>query len=206
MERRNRLSLEGFQARCVTLAIGRRLTIGYYRGRQAGASRNPGPADGGDETPMTKFYDRASDVVRRIYEKRIDAPAVLDAPIDFPNSRKFVAKWEQIRDEAIAAKLESMPRFHDIMPEQADISANDGKDWRMLILKAYGVEVPENCARMPTLEAPSRRVHRRSSRRRSPSSPRESTFPATAAPSAASCASISASESRRNRAAARRRS
>ncbi|KAB2861447.1 MAG: aspartyl/asparaginyl beta-hydroxylase domain-containing protein, partial [Bauldia sp.] len=27
---------------------------------------------------MTRFYDRASDVVRRIYEKRIDAPAVLD--------------------------------------------------------------------------------------------------------------------------------
>ena len=41
---------------------------------------------------MTKFYDRASDVVRRIYEKRIDAPAVLDAPVDFPNSRKFAAE------------------------------------------------------------------------------------------------------------------
>ena len=44
-----------------------------------------------------------------------------------------------------------MPRFHDIMPEQADISANDGTDWRMLILKAYGVAVPENIAKMPTL-------------------------------------------------------
>ena len=101
---------------------------------------------------MTKFYDRASDVVRRIYEKRIDAPAVLEAQEDFPNSRKFAAEWEAIRDEAISAKLESMPRFHDIMPEQAEISANDGKDWRMLILKAYGVEVSENTARMPTLK------------------------------------------------------
>ncbi|MEP0322820.1 aspartyl/asparaginyl beta-hydroxylase domain-containing protein [Bauldia litoralis] len=100
---------------------------------------------------MTKFYDRASDVVRRIYEKRIDAPAVLDADIDFPNAAKFAAQWEAIRDEAKTAKLESMPRFHDIMPEQADISANDGIDWRMLILKAYGVEVPENVARMPLL-------------------------------------------------------
>lgn len=100
---------------------------------------------------MTTFYDRASDVVRRIYERRIDTPPVLDAARDFPNSRRFVASWQAIRDEAKAARLESMPRFHDIMPEQADISANDGKDWRMLILKAYGVEVPENIAKMPTL-------------------------------------------------------
>lgn len=100
---------------------------------------------------MTKFYDRASNVVRRIYEKRIDAPAVLEADIDFPNSAKFVAAWEKIRDEAVAARVDTMPRFHDIMPEQAEISANDGKDWRMLILKAYGVGVEENLARMPTL-------------------------------------------------------
>jgi aspartate beta-hydroxylase len=100
---------------------------------------------------MTKFYDRASDVVRRIYERRIDAPAVLDAEIDFPHAAKFTANWQAIRNEAKAAKLESMPRFHDIMPEQAEISANDGKDWRMLILKAYGVGVPENLARMPVL-------------------------------------------------------
>ncbi len=101
---------------------------------------------------MTKFYSRASTMVRRIYEKRIDAPSVLEAAVDFPNSSRFLAAWEKIRDEAVAAKLESMPRFHDIMPEQAEISANDGKDWRMLILKAYGVEVPENCDRMPGLK------------------------------------------------------
>lgn len=100
---------------------------------------------------MTKFYERASGVVRRIYEKRIEAPAVLDPDLDFPNAKKFAARWEAIRDEAKQAKLETMPRFHDIMPEQADISANDGKDWRMLILKAYGVGVPENIARMPIL-------------------------------------------------------
>ena len=100
---------------------------------------------------MTKFYDRASNVVRKIYERRIDAPPVLDAEHDFPNSTKFVASWQKIRDEAIAVRIEKMPRFHDIMPEQADISANDGLDWRMFILKAYGVAVPENVAKMPTL-------------------------------------------------------
>lgn len=100
---------------------------------------------------MTKFYDQASGVVRRIYERRIDAPAVLDVDSDFPNAHKFAAQWEAIRDEAKTARLDSMPRFHDIMPEQADISANDGRDWRMLILKAYDVPVPENLERMPLL-------------------------------------------------------
>ena len=101
---------------------------------------------------MTKFYDRASDVVRRIYEKRIDAPAVLEADDRFPELgevRRRMAGDPRRSGRRRASKR--MPRFHDIMPEQADISANDGKDWRMLMLKAYGVEVPENIAKMPTL-------------------------------------------------------
>jgi len=101
---------------------------------------------------MSRFYDSASNLVRRIYEKRIDAPAILDAESDFPNSAKFAVAWQAIRDEAIAVRMDKMPRFHDIMPEQADISANDGLDWRMFILKAYDVEVPENIARSPTLK------------------------------------------------------
>ncbi|WP_421725284.1 aspartyl/asparaginyl beta-hydroxylase domain-containing protein [Bauldia sp.] len=100
---------------------------------------------------MTKFYDQASGVVRKVYERRIDAPPVLEVESDFPNARKFADQWEAIRDEAKAARLDAMPRFHDIMPEQADISANDGLDWRMLILKAYDVPVEDNLARMPLL-------------------------------------------------------
>ena len=101
---------------------------------------------------MSRFYDRASNLVRRIYERRIDAPAILDADADFPNAARFVAAWQAIRDEALALRVEKVPRFHELMPEQADISANDGLDWRMFILKAYDVEVPENIARLPTLK------------------------------------------------------
>jgi len=100
---------------------------------------------------MTGAYDLGTNLVRRIYEKRIDAPAILDAGTHFPNAAKFAAAWQDIRDEALAAKLNKAPRFHDIMPEQADISANDGLDWRMFVLKAYDVTVPENLARMPVL-------------------------------------------------------
>jgi len=39
------------------------------------------------------------------------------------------------------------------MPEQAAISANDGRDWRMYILKAYGVEQPRRMAACPQLAA-----------------------------------------------------
>ncbi|MDG4896516.1 aspartyl/asparaginyl beta-hydroxylase domain-containing protein [Mesorhizobium sp. WSM4976] len=100
---------------------------------------------------MPGAYDLGTNLVRRIYEKRIDAPAILDAGTHFPNAAKFAAAWQDIRDEALAAKLNKAPRFHEIMPEQADISANDGLDWRMFVLKAYDMTVPENLARMPVL-------------------------------------------------------
>jgi len=100
---------------------------------------------------MSSFYERGKRTLRRYYEKRTEAPPILDARAKFPNHTKFAAQWERIRDEAIAARVETMPRFEEIMPEQAEISATDGRDWRMLIVKAYGIEVDENVARMPTL-------------------------------------------------------
>lgn len=100
---------------------------------------------------MTLVYDLGSRAVRRVFEKRITAPAILDMPTYFPNGSKFTAAWREIRDEAFAVNPKRIPRFHDIMPEQADISANDGRDWRMFVLKAYDVGIPENLARMPVL-------------------------------------------------------
>jgi len=100
---------------------------------------------------MSNAYDLGTGLVRRIYEKRIDAPAILDAGTHFPNAAKFTAAWRTIRDEALSVQLGKVPRFHDIMPEQAEISANDGLDWRMFVLKAYDLPVPENLARMPVL-------------------------------------------------------
>jgi aspartate beta-hydroxylase len=101
------------------------------------------------------LYDNARDVVRSVYDARIDTPPVLDTEQYFPSAEKFVGKWREIRDEALAVKqnLASVPRFHDIMKEQADISANDGRDWRMFIMRAYGVDVPQNRARCPTVSA-----------------------------------------------------
>lgn len=99
------------------------------------------------------LYDNARDVVRSVYDARIDTPAVLDPELYFPAAKDFVAKWQDIRDEALAVRrnLNSVPRFHELMKEQADISANDGRDWRMFIMRAYGIDVAENLARCPTI-------------------------------------------------------
>ena len=99
------------------------------------------------------LYDSARDVVRSVYDARIDTPAILDTNLYFPAAKDFVAKWQDIRDEALAVRrnLNNVPRFHELMKEQADISANDGRDWRMFIMRAYGIDVPDNLARCPTI-------------------------------------------------------
>lgn len=103
---------------------------------------------------MNFLYDRAAALVRTIYDFRLDGPPVLDCAQSFPNAARFAASWEDLRDEAlaIAARVEQVPRFHEIMREQEEISANDGRDWRMHIMKAYGVEAPANMARCPALK------------------------------------------------------
>jgi aspartate beta-hydroxylase len=101
---------------------------------------------------LSFLYDHAADAVRRIYDRRIHEDAVLDETRFFPQAEMFRGAWQDIRDEALAVsagRLSQIPRFHEIMKEQAPISANDGKDWRMFTLKAYGAEIPANVARAP---------------------------------------------------------
>jgi aspartate beta-hydroxylase len=104
---------------------------------------------------MVQSYDRAVDVVRAIYDRRLSGPPVLDLDRDFPGGGAFVEAWPAIRDEALMIKrrIEDVPRFHEIMPEQASISANDGRDWRMYILKAYGLEQRDHMAACPRFAA-----------------------------------------------------
>ncbi len=104
---------------------------------------------------MAQLYDRAAGVVRAIYDSRITTPATLAAEQYFPNAKRFDDRWTEIRDEAfvVAGMLNKVPRFHDIMPAQTDISANDGRDWRVFIMKAYGVTIEDNLRRCPTVAA-----------------------------------------------------
>ncbi|MFL6690219.1 MAG: aspartyl/asparaginyl beta-hydroxylase domain-containing protein [Alphaproteobacteria bacterium] len=104
---------------------------------------------------MGGFYFSLGDGLRWLYDHRIDTPAVLDTQRYFPNAQRFAAVWQSLRDEALAVggELQRVPRFHEIMPEQTGISANDGRDWRMYMMKAYGHVSQQNLARCPTMAA-----------------------------------------------------
>lgn len=104
---------------------------------------------------MANWYSNLGDGVRWLYDRRIDTPPVLDTRRYFPNAYRFVDAWEALRDEAlmVAGMLPRVPRFHEIMPEQTEISANDGRDWRMYIMKAYGHVSEDNLARCPATAA-----------------------------------------------------
>ena len=70
---------------------------------------------------MARPYDWAVGTVRALYDRRIAGAAVLNLDRDFPAGAEFLAAWRVIRDEAgkVANRLHEVPRFHEIMPEQA---------------------------------------------------------------------------------------
>ena len=104
---------------------------------------------------MSLLYDWGSTVVRKVYDRRISGPPVLDSARHFPDAAQFIAAWHDIRDEAqrVACDLGNVPRFHEVMPAQEEISAQDAKDWRILILKAYGAPIQKNLVKCPHLAA-----------------------------------------------------
>ena len=110
------------------------------------------PADAARE-PATPIYDFAVEALRGLYDRRISAPPVFDAAQFFPGHARFIESATALREEAlgVARSLASVPRFHELMPQQASISNQDARDWRMLIVKAYGVTVKANAQRCPLL-------------------------------------------------------
>lgn len=99
------------------------------------------------------FYDHAVGAVRAYYDRRLDSPATPHTDHYFPNAGRFIAAYPALRHEALAIRetLHEVPRFHDLMRQQIDLSAADGRDWRMFVMKAYGVTVEENLRRCPTV-------------------------------------------------------
>jgi len=80
--------------------------------------------------------------VRALYDSRISTPPTRECY--FPNAKRFTDCWLEIRREAlaIATTRPKVPRIHDIMAAQADISDNDGRDWHIFIMKAYAAPEP----------------------------------------------------------------
>ena len=99
------------------------------------------------------LYDPTVRLIRAIYNRRISDAPTLDPRVHFPGSAEFSGAWMALREEGlrVASTLAAVPRFHELMSQQESISADDGRDWRMLVVKAYGVSFRENMARCPVL-------------------------------------------------------
>lgn len=100
---------------------------------------------------MAISYHTYKDSVRRFFEKRMDMPDVLDPEAQFPNYTKFVDAWEAIRDEVVAARVEAAPLLQTVVPGQKRVATSDGVDWRMMVVRGYGIDIKANWERLPTL-------------------------------------------------------
>jgi aspartate beta-hydroxylase len=100
---------------------------------------------------MSQFYDITCSILRAIYRARLLRAPVHDANAEFPSFTHFVDRWEGIRDE-VQAYIEAAPNIplvHELMPEQAPYSCNDGLAWRAVLLKVYGAENKRVLANFP---------------------------------------------------------
>lgn len=103
---------------------------------------------------MAGFYDAASGTLRRLYDRHIATPPVLDAARYFPGYGAFERDWGAIRSECLAlmGEMGAIPQFHELMAEQAALSKHGGRYWRLYVLRAYGADHVANQARCPVLK------------------------------------------------------
>ena len=102
---------------------------------------------------MSLAYSMVRGTMTRIYNAFLHTPPVLEMASYFPQGGVFTEHWETIRTEALAltGSLDQVPRFHELMPEQYELSGHGGREWRMFVLRAYGFDIRENMGRCPRL-------------------------------------------------------
>ena len=104
---------------------------------------------------MSATYRLVRGIITRLYNLTLDTPPVLDHREYFPEANQFASQWQALQKEAlaVAGDLNKVPKFHEIMSEQYELSAHGEKEWRMFILRAYGLDIEDNMAHCPTLAA-----------------------------------------------------
>ena len=102
---------------------------------------------------MSLAYRLARGGMTSIYNAFLDTPPILNTEQYFPEAPAFTKRWQEIREEAlaIAGDIDKVPRFHEIMSEQYQLSAHGEKEWRMFVLRAYGLDLSENMKLCPVL-------------------------------------------------------
>lgn len=91
----------------------------------------------------------------RWFYRNVDTPPILDLARYFPAHQDLLSAYPALRDEALAVFRQNpnIPRFHDILSTQARISAGDGKNWRMFMVRSYAYDIKDNMAKTPVLAA-----------------------------------------------------
>ncbi|GAB5498375.1 MAG: aspartyl/asparaginyl beta-hydroxylase domain-containing protein [Pseudohongiellaceae bacterium] len=102
---------------------------------------------------MSIAYRLVRSTITGVYNRFISTPPVLNTQHYFPEAHRFTSQWQVLREEAMQLidNIESVPRFHELMPEQYQLSSHGNKEWRMFIVRAYGLDISENMTRVPVL-------------------------------------------------------
>lgn len=102
---------------------------------------------------MSIAYSVARSGITGIYNTFVKTPPVLNMQQYFPGAGEFTDNWQALREEVLQLidTIQEVPRFHELMPEQYKLSSHGEKEWRMFILRAYGLDISENMRRCPTL-------------------------------------------------------
>ena len=100
---------------------------------------------------MGRILDVAINGTRAIYSHWIDTPPVLDSKKYFPEAAGLESNWRDIRDEAFPflACIDKVPRGHEIVERQDDLSDHDKIAWKYVSLRAFGHDHNANQALCP---------------------------------------------------------
>lgn len=104
---------------------------------------------------MSLAYSLVRSGITGIYNTYLKTPPVLDMATYFPDAGAFIGNWESLRCEALQLidTIQTVPKFHELMPEQYKLSSHGEKEWRMFVVRAYGLDIAENMKRCPQLAA-----------------------------------------------------
>ncbi|QHQ34848.1 aspartyl/asparaginyl beta-hydroxylase domain-containing protein [Algicella marina] len=93
------------------------------------------------------------EAIRMPYEAAFKTPAVVDVAEHFPAAKVLTDRYPEFRREALAITTgRELPANHEIMPHQKTFFEHDHIPWKMVTLRAYGYDYPENQKQMPLME------------------------------------------------------
>jgi aspartate beta-hydroxylase len=102
---------------------------------------------------MPWIYNCAVGALRWWFDRRLSDGAILDTEKLFPNARMLVSNWKKISIEASRAirHPNRLPRLHMSASAPNRHSTDGCMDWRIFIMRAYGVTLYRNLAQCPTV-------------------------------------------------------